>query len=211
MRIFFQTPPSNLTPSPLFVAIPLMQSSDPQEEALIHCLLTISTRRDVSDARLGAVEAFLGTGDISLPLLHLCGSTSGVVQSLALHALKTWAEDHEDCLLTCIRADAISLLLSILERSLPTAASEVTAAYSASLAVILLRAMVRQRGDQGAGAFLEAGGVDVLLQLLTQVVLDDRSLCLVLYLMNDVTRRSAELLDEAVAANAVEKIVAVLR
>lgn len=153
----------------------------------------------------------LGGGDISLPLLHLTSTTTGVAQSLALQALKTWSEDHPDCMQTCIRAGAIPLLLAVFSACLPTAAADVAAAYSASLAVIHLRAMVREGGDEGASAFLQANGVAILNSLLIQLALDPRSLCLVLYLLNDVTRRSSEVLDAAINARLVDQVVSVLR
>ncbi|KAL4524806.1 hypothetical protein Ndes2526B_g06997 [Nannochloris sp. 'desiccata'] len=184
--------------------------SDPREEALIHNLLAICTRRLATDGQCCAVEA-LGGGDITIPLLHLCGTTSGVAQSLSLQALKTWAEDHEGCLQACIQAGSIPLLLSVLEASLPASESDVAAAYSASLAVILLRALVRQDGTDASSSFLAANGIAILLNLLTRLQLDTRSLCLVLYLMNDVTRRSTEVLDRAIEAKAVDQVVAVLR
>ena len=187
-----------------------MQPSDPREEALVHTLLAICTRRVATDGKCSAVEAF-GGGDITIPLLHLCSTTSGVVQSLSLQALKTWAEDNEGCLQTCIQAGSIPLLLSVLAASLPASESDVAAAYSASLAVILLRALVRQEGTGASSSFLAANGIETLLDLLTRLQLDNRSLCLVLYLMNDVTRRSSEVLDRAIESNAVDQVVAVLR
>jgi len=187
-----------------------MQPSDPQEEALVQTLLGISTRKVAADGQCCAVEA-LGGGDITIPLLHLCGTTSGVVQSLSLQALKTWAEDHVGCLKTCIQAGSIPLLLSVLAASLPASESDVAAAYSASLAVILLRALVREDGTDAPSSFLAANGIEILLDLLTRLHLDNRSLCLVLYLMNDVTRRSTEVLDRAIHAKAVDQVVVVLR
>lgn len=187
-----------------------MQPADPQEEALIHTLLSLCTRKYTSDARSNAIAA-LGGGDITIALLNLCSSTSGVPQALSLHALKTWSEDTEECLQKCIRAGAIPLLLSVFASSLPTSISDIAAAYSASLAVILLRGMLREGVDEGAEALLQANGVEILLDLLKQMALDDRSLCLVLYLLNDATRRSPEVLDRAIEANAVHQVVAVLR
>jgi hypothetical protein len=77
--------------------------------------------------------------------------------------------------------------------------------------VILLRALVRQDGPDASASFLAANGIEILLDLLTRLQLDNRSLCLVLYLMNDVTRRSSEVLDRAIESNAVDQVVAVLR
>jgi hypothetical protein len=187
-----------------------MQAANPREEALIHTLLAICTRRSATDSQCRAVEA-LGGGDITVPLLRLISTTSGVAQSLSLQALKTWAEDHEACLQTCIQAGSIPLLLSVLAASLPASESDVAAAYSASLAVILLRALVRQDGPDASESFLAANGIETLLDLLTRLQLDNRSLCLVLYLVNDVTRRSSEVLDRAIELNAVDQIVAALR
>jgi hypothetical protein len=134
-----------------------------------------------------------------------------VAQSLSLQALKTWAENHEGCLQSCIQAGSIPLLLSVLAASLPASESDVAAAYSASLAVILLRALVREDGADASSSFLAANGIEILLDLLTRLQLDNRSSCLVLYLMNDVTRRSTEVLDRAIEAKAVDQVVAVLR
>ncbi len=191
-----------------------MAQACPKEQALIHNLLAICTRRlDDNGSRSSAAIAALGGGDISLPLLHIAGSTCGVAQALSLQALKTWAEDHDGCTQTCVRAGGVPLLLSVFSACLPVSAADVAAAYSASLTVILLRSMVREGGDEGAAAFLEANGVHTLIGLLTRLHAggDARSLCLVLYLLNDVTRRSAEVLDKAVAARAVDKVVEVLR
>ena len=187
-----------------------MQPADPREEALIHTLLSLCTRKHISDARSNAI-ASLGGGDITISLLNLCSSTRGVPQALTLQALKTWSEDEEVCLKKCIDAGAIPLFLSVLVSSLPASGSDVAAAYSASLAVILLRGMLRESSDEAAEAFLQANGVEILLDLLNRLALNDRSLCLVLYLLNDATRRSAEVLDRAIAANAVHQVVAVLR
>lgn len=199
----------HLAPSPL-PRFP--QTIDPKQEALVRSLLSICTLRaqSISGANLVPELAQAGEGDATIPLIRICARSTGVTQSLALQALKTWCEDHDGCIDKCIHANAVPLLLRILAASLPAAAPGTSAAYSSSMAVILLKALVRQ-GQDGAAAFLDASGVETLLNLITQPSLDNRSLCLALYLINDTTRRSMEVLNHTINAGAVPHIVDILR
>jgi hypothetical protein len=83
-----------------------------------------------------------------------------------------------------------------------------TAAYAASMAVILLRMLTRS-GQGGMAAFVAGGGVGTLLRMLSTLQ-EDRALCLLLYLLSDVTRRSGEALAQAVDASAVSLVVTCL-
>lgn len=84
-----------------------------------------------------------------------------------------------------------------------------TGAYAASMVVILLRTLTRS-GEEGMAAFVGGGGVGALLRLLP-TLREDRALCLALYLLSDVTRRSAQALGQAVQAGGVPLVVACLR
>lgn len=84
-----------------------------------------------------------------------------------------------------------------------------TAAYAASMAVILLRTLSRS-GEAGMGAFVSCGGVATLLRLLP-ALREDRARCLALYLLSDVTRRSGDALGQAVDAGGVPLVVTCLR
>ena len=87
--------------------------------------------------------------------------------------------------------------------------SSPTSAYAASMAVILLRTLSRS-GEAGMAAFVGCGGVGALLRMLP-ALREDRALCLALYLLSDVTRRSGEALGQAVEAGGVPLVVAALR
>jgi hypothetical protein len=149
--------------------------------------------------------------DTAMRLVHVCSTSEGVVQAVALQALKTWVEDYEMCVNICItKGNIVPTLLSTLHRSLPAATQAATAAYCASIAVILLRVFVRDGGTAGANAFLVSKGVETLLELIDAVACDERSLCLALYLLNDTTRRSMAVLEATVEAGAVRVVVGVL-
>lgn len=152
-----------------------------------------------------------GEGDLAIPLLNICANSTGVVQSLALQALKTWFDDHAHCIDQCIQLGAVPMLLSIMSSSLPEAAPGTPAAYTASMAVILIKGIIRHSPQHGGEAFLAAGGLDTLLHLMSLSSPDDKSLCLVLYLINDITRRSIDILDQSINAHAVPRIVSILK
>lgn len=77
------------------------------------------------------------------------------------------------------------------------------------MAVILLRTLTRS-GDEGMAVFVACGGVAALLRLLPTLS-EDRALCLTLYLLSDVTRRSGDALGQATQAGGVSLVVECFR
>lgn len=175
----------------------------------MRALLAVCTIEGSDDSDPGPRPRF--SGDISAPLLTICAQAEGVLQALALQALKAWTDADLARIHACVQHGAAGVLLRALHAALPAAAADPSAAYTASMAVVLLRRVVRDGGEAGEEAFLDADGVRVLLALSAAPSLCDRSLCLALYLLNDVTRRSAGALEAAVGAGAVPLIVGLLR
>lgn len=188
-----------------------MQPPNPEEEALVQALLSTCTNKANFDCRSGYFAGIVTGEDMCLKLLHICSCTTGVCRALAIQALQSTLHDHADAISTCISTGVVPLLLSILIDALPSSSKDVSAAYTASVTVIVLRTLVRQGGDEGAAAFLAAEGIQILLVLMDYLTLESRSVCLILYLMNDVTRRSLKVLDAAIAAGALSYVVKVLR
>lgn len=189
-----------------------------QDVDVLRSLLAICTRQggqggqNAESPKRCFWKAESDVATVAARIVRICAASEGVLQAVALQALKVWVEDHEMCVELCIRqGNIVPILLSILSKSLPAATRIATAAYCASMAVILLRVFVRDGGVVGANAFLTSNGVKTLLELIDMTASDDRSLCLALYLLNDTTRRSMAVLEATIEAGAVRVVVDVLK
>ncbi|GAB4817620.1 hypothetical protein N2152v2_004666 [Parachlorella kessleri] len=144
-------------------------------------------------------------------LVDIVRRESGVVLALALHAIHIWSQGSATRTEACIRLGLLPRLLQVLSAVLVESQPQPspTAAYAASMVVILLRTLTRS-GAAGMAAFVSSGGVGALLHMLPALH-EDRALCLVLYLLSDVTRRSQQALAQAQEQGGVALVVACLR
>jgi hypothetical protein len=160
--------------------------------------------------RQGQVPQCTSDHAMCADLLHIVRGQCGLVLALALHALHTWCGGRAGRAALCVSQGLVPLLVPILESSLVATQQDSTVAYISSMTVILLRALVQQEAAT-LPAFLQAGGIESLLRIASCEQSNERSLCLALYLLNDVTRHSGDALDQALEAGAVGAVVGALR
>jgi hypothetical protein len=175
------------------------QAVDKEHNQLVYYLIricTIQNRQYSSSKTTNSTQSqchhSLRRSDSALceRLLSIATLHKGVNKALALHALQLWCSSPSkiDFLLS---RHIIAILLDALRVSLVADCSDIPATYTSSVAVLLLRNIIREPATHSLAlnTFLDHQGVGLLLRAL-KFAKTDRALSLALYLLKDISRHS---------------------
>lgn len=116
---------------------------------------------------------------------------SGIVLALALHAIQLWSHERNERIVAAIDQGIVALLTRALSCSLADChGPDMINSYVSSVAIILLRSFLRSDNALALQAIEDSDCLTVLFQIVKHSD-TDRSLCLSLYMLNDLSRRSA--------------------